>query len=1112
METVRVIRPRLAKNNEVENQRCALSRSYPSTGLLWRVGKRKVLSDSEDDAQEQRYGAPVLFYQPQLLIGYSIKKSTPRKPASNKKAKQVSPVGEATTTSDYFAASGKSKPSRSSPSKSKAPERKEKKTTATIPRSAKDSTPSSKQPQGSRTSSRKKTNTDYALKESSDGEEEAEFKPPVIVDDEDSGEDIFGADYKGGRNGVKDDYESDEDDEPIVPKNKSNANGNGTNASTEPAAFKSQQSPKVQKGSRGRKRKSPDPEDEEDTEEDKPKKRSRATPRKESKKPTPRKAKKEDSPENAEIKAIYDSIPTVRPPTPPKDETTGETKKFDFRTAESRNQPAPAAGSVEIPTGAENCLAGLTFVFTGILDALGREEGQELVKRYGGKTTTAPSSKTSYVVLGNDAGPKKLETIKKCNLKTINETGLFELIRRLPANGGGGKAAEKYDEKKAKEEQKARDLAAQMEKEEKAATKAAETARKKADASRGLTSHQPSNISSSPSIDSRLWTVKYAPTATSMICGNKAQVEKLQAWLRAWPRNLKVKFKMPGKDGSGIYRAVIMYGPPGIGKTTAAHLAARLEGYDVVESNASDTRSKKLVETGLKGVLDTTSLLGYFAGDGKKVEAERKKLVLIMDEVDGMSAGDRGGVGALASVCKRTNVPMILICNERKQPKMAPFDHVTYDLPFRRPTVDQIRSRIMTICYREKLKIPVNVINALIEGSHADIRQIINMLSTAKLDQEAMDFDSGKKMSKSWEKHVILKPWDIVSKILGGGLFAPSSKTSLNEKIELYFNDHEFSSLMLQENYLGTNPILSQQYEGREKNLKLLELSDKAAESISDGDLVDRMIHGSQQQWSLMPTHAVFSFVRPASFISGSQAGNQTRFTQWMGNNSKYGKLMRFIKEIQGHMRLRASGDRHQIRQEYLPLLWQKLVNYLNVKGKDGVADVIPLMDSYFLTKDDWDAMVELGVGPMNESHVRLDPQTKATFTRMYNQQSHPLPFMKASQVVAPKKVKKDVPDLEEAIDESDEGNVVASDDEIKADDEEELDLKKDKYVKAPKAKKAQASTKGGRGKAKSKAKGKGKDDDDVEDEGDDGEKSEQDVKKGRSAARGKGGRPKKKA
>lgn len=84
METVRVIRSRLAKNNEDEKQRCALSRRYLSTGLFW-VGKRKVLSDSEDDAQEQRYGAPVLVNQPRLLTEYSIEKSTPKKPASNKK-------------------------------------------------------------------------------------------------------------------------------------------------------------------------------------------------------------------------------------------------------------------------------------------------------------------------------------------------------------------------------------------------------------------------------------------------------------------------------------------------------------------------------------------------------------------------------------------------------------------------------------------------------------------------------------------------------------------------------------------------------------------------------------------------------------------------------------------------------------------------------------------------------------------------------------------------------------------------------------------------------------------------------------------------------------------
>lgn len=749
-----------------------------------------------------------------------------------------------------------------------------------------------------KTSSRKKSKPDYVEIHE---DEESDVIPKIIKDDADSGEDIFVADYKNGRKDAEDAYESEDDEDQVVqPSRKTQKGSKGVLSKRN--ADDSEHDSDIQmkdipvyreskgstKASKGRKRKSAEFEDDEQDEEDfapvskKAKGPKAKSPAKKS--TTKQSRKKEEEPEvRTAVDDILDSIKTVKAPTPPPRE---EGKKFSYATFNANRTEAPTSGvSVELPVGRENCLAGLTFVFTGVLNSLERTPGQELVKRHGGKVTTGPSKKTSFVVLGADAGPKKLETIQQFGLKTIDEEGLFELIRKLPAHGGDGKAGQQYEAKKKQEEARIEKAAAEMVEHERAeAKKAKSNAVNARPTSKG-------DIDGSTTAESRLWTVKYAPTATSMICGNKGQVERLQAWLRAWPLNLKSKFKKPGKDGWGAFRAMILHGPPGIGKTTAAHLAAKLEGYDIRESNASDTRSKKLVETGLKGVLDTTSLLGYFAGDGKKVDAEKKRLVLIMDEVDGMSAGDRGGVGALAAVCRKTNIPIILICNDRRLPKMKPFDHVAFDLPFRRPTVDQIRARIMTICYREKLTVPPNVVNALIEGSHADIRQVINMLSTAKLDQDAMDFDSGKEMSKSWEKHVILKPWDIVSKILGGGLFAPNSTTSLNEKIELYFNDHEFSSLMLQENYLGTNPMLSNTYSGKEKNLKMLELTDSAAESISDGDLVDRMIHGSQQQWALMPTHAVFSFVRPASFVAGSQAGSQTRFTSWLGNNSKLGNI-----------------------------------------------------------------------------------------------------------------------------------------------------------------------------------------------------------------------------
>jgi replication factor C subunit 1 len=59
---------------------------------------------------------------------------------------------------------------------------------------------------------------------------------------------------------------------------------------------------------------------------------------------------------------------------------------------------------------------------------------------------------------------------------------------------------------------------------------------------------------------------------------------------------MKNSFKKPGKDGMNIFRAVLISGPPGIGKTTSAHLCAKLEGFTPIELNASDARSKKLVE------------------------------------------------------------------------------------------------------------------------------------------------------------------------------------------------------------------------------------------------------------------------------------------------------------------------------------------------------------------------------------------------------------------------------------------------------------------------------------------------------------------------------------
>jgi replication factor C subunit 1 len=59
-----------------------------------------------------------------------------------------------------------------------------------------------------------------------------------------------------------------------------------------------------------------------------------------------------------------------------------------------------------------------------------------------------------------------------------------------------------------------------------------------------------------------------------------------------------------------------------------------------------------------------------------------KKSVIIMDEVDGVGAGDRGGVNALMQVIKLTKTPIICICNDRMNNKLISLVNHCFDLKF----------------------------------------------------------------------------------------------------------------------------------------------------------------------------------------------------------------------------------------------------------------------------------------------------------------------------------------------------------------------------------------------------------------------------------------------
>lgn len=772
--------------------------------------------------------------------------------------------------------------------------------------------------------------------------------------------------------------------------------------------------------------------------------------------PTKKKAKVEDvgGDLGETVQQILANIPDAELP----DDEEG----VNFRELMARKAEAgqSTGETVDLPEAKPFCLGGLTIVFTGILPRLDRAASENLAKRYGAKVTKSILKNTDLVVIGNEAGPSKVKKIKSLRIKAIDEDGFIQLIQSMPADGGGSKSALSAKQKREEEDRKVLEDAEAEEEEEKRKEEAERKREleKKKESQKSSSSRLPAEEPRVISNDEKLWTVKYAPVNVTQLCGNKGQINKLRTWLTNWFDNSRKQFKNPGPDGTGTFRAVLISGPPGIGKTTAAHLIAKDLGFDVLEKNASDVRSKSLLNSNIKSVLNNTSVVGFFKHQNDKEHStvNDRKFCLIMDEVDGMSSGDHGGAGALSAFCRTTSMPLILICNDKSLPKMRTFDRVTYDLPFRRPSEVEVRSRLMTIALREHIKLDPTVIGQLVQTTNNDIRQIINLLSTVSKTQKIIGHEQGQDIAKSWQKHTVLKPFDITGKYLNGQLFSPAAKVSMNDKINLYFNDIDFTPLMIQENYIFTKPSNVTSVKQH------LERVAQAADDISLSDHVNSLIRSSEQQWSLLPFHAVMSSVKPALEVAGTMT-QRINFAGWLGQNSKAMKFQRLLQELQYHTRLRTSTDKVELRLDYVPVFVKKLTDPLLQGQENGIEEVIEMMDYYYLSKEDWDSLLEFGIGNCKGELItkKLTTKTKSAFTRKYNTMSHPVAIYKTGNSVGKRQEKAKV-DFDDVIE--DDTNV-----DDKDDDEEKDNGKIDKTDKLIKVK--QRTSQEGKGKPKKPAK-----------------------------------------
>ncbi|CAG5026942.1 unnamed protein product [Parnassius apollo] len=546
---------------------------------------------------------------------------------------------------------------------------------------------------------------------------------------------------------------------------------------------------------------------------------------------------------------------------------------------------------------------------------------------------------------------------------------------------------------------------------------------------------------------SMLWVDKYKPQNVKQIIGQHgaaSNVKKLSDWLTKWYANRKAKLPKPNpwakNDDGGYYKAALLSGPPGVGKTTTVALVCKELGFDVVEFNASDTRNKALIKEQIGELLTTTSLSAYARGDTGK-QAVTKKHVLVMDEVDGMAGNeDRGGLQELIGLIKSTSVPIICMCNDRNSQKMRSLVNYCYDLRFSRPRVDQIKSAMMSICFKEGIKIPPDVLTQLITAAGQDVRQTLHLMAIWAADPKLADAERLRKEAKNIKKDIKLGPWEAVRKVFSA---EEHKNMSINDKSDLFFYDYSLAPLFVQENYLQVVPHCPKD--------KVLERVSMAADSISLGDLVEARIRGSQS-WHLLPVQAMYSSVIPGHAMAGHVAG-QIQFPGWLGKNSRASKMQRLGQEIHAHTRLSTSGSKSSIFLDYCTHLRDAVVTPMLKDKADGILQSLDVLESYHLLREDLDSLIELSLWPgQRNPMILIESKVKAAMTRAYNKRASALPY--APGDVRRARARYDDA-LDNALDDALDGDDVATDEQP-----DDSDPEADALIKKKKTKDDKPSTK----------------------------------------------------
>jgi len=377
-----------------------------------------------------------------------------------------------------------------------------------------------------------------------------------------------------------------------------------------------------------------------------------------------------------------------------------------------------------------------------------------------------------------------------------------------------------------------------------------------------------------------LYTIKYAPKKLDELLGNEEKLQQIKQWMLLW---LSGKKRKP----------LLVWGPPGIGKTTIAYALAKEYDLDLIEMNASELRNRNRVERITSPVSLASSLFS------------RGRLVL-MDDADVLAGRkDSGGSSAITAFLKEAPCPILVTATDIWDKKLAAIRNECEQVELKKISKVSIRKLLERIAKTEKLAADAEKINAIAENAHGDVRAALN------------DLLSLSPTVRDTEKDIFNLIRDI---------FKADSYAGVREAIR---GDIDYDTLKL---WIDEN--IPYEYE---------DVDDRAAayDSLSKADIFDGRI--KKQQWQLLK----YSIDLATAGVSLAKKSVYRKFTKYsfpsyLRNMARTVERRAMLKAIGTKLGSRLHVSRRQARV-YLPLIKE-----FGNKNPDAVVDFYGLEEEEF--------------------------------------------------------------------------------------------------------------------------------------------------------------------